>query len=79
MKSQKKENIEFELCIEDEITKQDIITLASLKNIKFKDKEFAKEHIKVNKKDVKTIYEVEINDSDGLIHHLVFEIKAYSK
>lgn len=63
----------------DEITKNDIITIASLKNITFKDKSFAKEHITIQKINIKTSYEVEINDIDGKIHHLFFEIKTYNK
>ena len=80
MKSQIEQNINsVKLSFEEEITKQDIITVATLRNIQFKDKEFAKEHIKLNKKDIKTIYEVEINDIDGTIHQLIFELKTYNK
>jgi len=80
MKSQHEQKTDsVNLKLEDEITNQDIITLATLKCIKLKDKEFAKEHIKINKKNIKTTYEVEINDIDGHIHHLIFEIKTYNK
>lgn len=80
MKSQHEQKTDsVNLKLEDEITNQDIITLAMLKCIKLKDKDFAKEHIKINKKNIKTTYEVEINDIDGHIHHLIFEIKTYNK
>lgn len=80
MKSQNENNkkVNDEL-IKDEITKQDILTLASLKKIKFTDQKFAKEHIIINKKSVKTTYEVEILDIDGKVHHIVLELKTYSK
>lgn len=63
----------------EEITKQDIINLASLKNIKFKDKDYAIEHITIHKKNIKTSYEIEISDIDGQKHQLIFEVKKYSK
>ena len=71
-------NNSVKLRVEDEITKQDIITLASLRNICFKDKEFAKEHITINKKNIRTIYDVEIYDVDGVVHQLIFEIKTFN-
>jgi len=63
----------------DDITKQDIINLALLKNITFKDKNYAKEHIIIHKKDIKTSYEIEISDIDGEKHQLIFELKTYGK
>lgn len=64
---------------EEDITKQDIINLALLRNINFKDKNYAKEHITIQKKNIKTSYEVEISDIDGHKHQLIFELKKYSK
>ncbi|MCA5005181.1 hypothetical protein [Sphingobacterium bovistauri] len=63
----------------EDITKQDIINLALLKNINFKDKDYAKEHIIIQKKNIKTSYEVEIIDIDGQKHKLIFDLKKYSK
>ena len=63
----------------DDITKQDIINLATLKNIIFKDKNYAKKHITIQKKNIRTVYEVEISDIDGKTHQLIFELKTYSK
>ena len=63
----------------DEITKQDIINLATLKNINLIDKNYAKNHITIRKKKIMTSYEIEINDIDGKKHQLIFELKTYKK
>lgn len=63
----------------EDITKQDIINLATLKNITFTDVNYAKEHIAIRKKNIKTSYEIEISDVDGKKHQLIFEIKTYKR
>lgn len=80
MKSQPKINhTATQLDSTNEITKQDIINLATLKNITFTDVNYAKEHIAIKKKKIKTSYEIEISDVDGSKHQLIVEVKTYNK
>lgn len=60
-----------------EITEKDILSILSLKNIKIKDQEYAKKHLKINRKSEKSIFEVQVTDIDGQIHSLQFELKTY--
>ncbi|MBL1409957.1 hypothetical protein [Sphingobacterium faecale] len=60
-----------------EITEKDIISLLNLKKINLKDQEYAKQHLKINRKSKKTIFEVQVTDIDGQIHSFQFELKTY--
>ncbi|GEM_PF-2916863 len=60
-----------------EITEKDVINLISIKNIPLKDKEYAKEHIVIEKKSKTDCYEIQITDIDGKVHSFHIELKTY--